>query len=324
MTADELTQAWSEIGKQPPSSGPYLYLQVGSGELPIGAILRSSDKRPGLMVRFTEADMERLPRPDSGRGFSFERAQRFGARTMGLPIVLGDPELGDLFALMGADLVTEAGRADPIEPAVVRVMRRIALWRRFLQRRGGILSDEEVRGLFGELHVLSLTAAADGVDAALAAWQGPARELHDFRFPDGLLEVKSWRIESGARVYISSPSQIVVDPQGPMRLAAVQISAGGQAGRTLPETVAQIKAGMTTLQTQKLDELLADYGYHEMQAGEYRDRMTVAGMDLYEVREGFPHIDIRGIPGGVADLKYSIELGALEPFRIGSARLRQP
>ncbi len=294
------------------------------GGLPIGAILRARDRRPGLLVRFPTADLPRLPRPDSGRGFSFERPVQIGADTLGLPLLLGDPAVADLFALMGADLVSEVERPETEVPAVERVLRRIALWRRFLQRRADLMSDEEVRGLFGELHVLSLVMAADGADAALESWQGPARELHDFRFADGLVEVKSWRVESGARVQISQPSQIGVDPHRPMHLAAVQVSAGGPTGRTLRETVALLRARMSGLQVQRFEELLADYGYLEAQAEEYRDRMLVHGLDVYEVRAGFPHVDVRSIPGGVAELRYAIELGALEPFRSENPHLSPP
>jgi hypothetical protein len=321
MTPQDLTRAWAEIERQPESPGPYLYLQMHGGSLPIGAILRAHDRRPGLMVRFPSGDLHRLPKPDSGRGFSFERPFAVGTGMLGLPLLLGDPAVADLFALMGADLVSEVERPDADGAPVDRVLARIALWRRFLQRRGGLMTDEEVRGLFGELHVLGRVIATDGADAALVAWQGPARELHDFRFADGLVEVKTWRVESGARVQISQPSQIGIDHDRPLHLAAVQISAGGPSGRTLAETISILRTSMTGLQVQRLDEALADYGYLEAQADEYRDRMLVQGLDTYEVREGFPHVDVRSIPGGVAELRYAIELGALETFRTTNRHL---
>jgi hypothetical protein len=321
MSPHDLIGAWAQIGRQPESGGPYLYLQMHGGSLPIGAILRAQDRRQGLMVRFAAADLPRLPRPDSGRGFSFERPVKVGAETLGLPILLGDPAVADLFALMGADLVSVVERPEENMPAVERVLRRISLWRRFLQKRSGFMTDEEVRGLFGELHVLSLVMAVDGVDAALESWQGPARELHDFRFAEGLVEVKTWRVESGARVHISQPSQIGVDSHRPLHLTAVQISVGGPAGRTLRESIGLLGARMSTMQAQRFEELLAEYGYLETQADEYCDRMLVLGVDVYDVREGFPHVDIRSIPGGVAELRYAIELGALEPFRSSNRHL---
>ena len=324
MTAQDLDRAWEEIGRQETGAGPYLHLQMHGGPLPIGAILRARDRRPGLLVRFPSSDLALLPRPESGRGFSFERPVPVGSDTLGLPLELGDPAVADMFALMGADLVTEVARPGQDGPAVEPVLRRISLWRRFLQRRTGLMSDEEVRGLFGELHVLSLTMGNDGADAALEAWQGPVRELHDFRFADGLVEVKAWRAEAGARVHISRPEQISIDPNRPLHLAAVQISAGGPSGRTLAETVAALEKRMNGVQAQRLGELLAEYGYLDTHAERYPDRLLVLGLDVFEVREGFPHIDLRSVPGGVADVRYAIELGPLESFRCTDRHLSPP
>jgi hypothetical protein len=186
------------------------------------------------------------------------------------------------------------------------------------------MTDEEMRGLFGELHVLSLVIAANGVDGALEAWQGPARKLHDFHFSDGHVEVKTWRIEAGPRVYISQPAQIGVDINRPMHLAAVQISVGGMAGRTLPEAVAILRLRMNGIQVQRFDELLAEYGYIGAHAEMYPDRVAVLGLNIFEVREGFPHVDARSIPGGVSNLHYAIELGALDPFRVNNPHLAAP
>ena len=321
ISPKDLNNAWEEIAAKADgkTDRPYLFIQLKGGNLPIGAIIRSSDRRPGLLVRFPATSLEQLPKPDSGRGFSFERPVAAGNGTLGLPILLSDPSVKDLFAAMGADLVAEVEKSDSEASAAHRVLRRIALWRRFLQRREGLLSNEEVRGLFGELHVLSLTISKRGIDEALEAWHGPERELHDFKFNEGIIEVKAWRAESGAKIYISHADQIAVDSQKPMQLAAVQISTGGTIGMTLPETTRLLSDKMNGIQVQKFDELLAAYGYIDLHANEYHDRMHVLGLDVYEVREGFPHIDIRSIPGGIANLKYTIELGSLESFRINSS-----
>lgn len=325
MTPKDLINAWDEIGRQAEAGapGPYLHLQMKGGTLPIGAILRAKDRRPGLLVRFPASNLGQLPKPDSGRGFSFERPVTAGNGTLGLPILLGDPSVKDLFALMGADLVSEVENTEKESNAAERVLRRIALWRRFLQRREGLMSNEEVRGLYGELHVLSIAITIKGVDETLDAWHGPERELHDFKFEDGLLEVKSWRAESGAKIHISQPNQIAVDSKNPLRIAAVQISTGGNTGKTLSETIYILRDKMNGMQIQRFDELLAAYGYLEVHANEYHEKMLVLAIDTYEVREGFPHIEARFIPGGIANLHYSIELGSLEVFRIDNIKMIQ-
>jgi hypothetical protein len=317
VTAEDLTAAWQEIAESPHGEGPYRYIQFRGGVLRIGAILRASDDRPGLLVRFPATDFHLLPQPESGRGFSFERTVTVGSGTLGLPILLGEQSALDMFALMGADLVNEAAREDGAMPAVRRVLRRISLWRRFMQKRIGLMSSEEVRGLFAELAVLERCAKSDGMDAALAAWHGPERNLHDFAFPECLMEVKSWHTENGGRVRISDPGQLIVDPVRPIQLIAVQLAVG-PAGRTLAEAICVIRKRMDDAQSERFSDLLADYGFHDVHAAEYRDCLSVVGIEAYEVREAFPHIDVRTIPGGVSMLRYSIELGAIHGFRIAN------
>ena len=320
MRAEELIAAWQEIARSPHGQGPYHYLQFRGGSLPIGAIQRAIDNRPGLLVRIPATDSHLLPQPESGRGFSFEQPIPVGSGTLGLPILLGDQSGLDLFALMGADLVNEASREGDDVPAVRKVLRRISLWRRFMQKRTGLMSPEEVRGLFAELAVLEKCAASDGMHASLAAWHGPDRELHDFSFPECLVEVKSWHAENGGRVRISDPGQLVVDPVRPVHLVAVQLAVG-PAGRTLPEAIASLRQAMDSVQADRFSDLLADYGFHDVHAAEYRDCLSVIGIESYEVRLGFPHIDVRTIPGGISMLRYSIELGALQEFRSANKRL---
>lgn len=321
ISPKDLNNAWEEIAAKVDNKidGPYLFKQLKGGNLPIGAILRSSDRKPGLLVRFPASSLEQLPKPEAGRGFSFERPVAAGNSTLGLPILLNDLSAKDLFAAMGADLASEVEKSQDESTAAQKVLRRITLWRRFLQRRDGLLSNEEVRGLFGELHVLSIAITKRGADEALESWHGPERDLHDFRFDEGAVEVKTWRVESGAKIYISNADQIAVDSLKPMQIAAVQISTGTTTGATLVDTVKKLKSQMTGMQVQRFEELLAAYGYIDLHANDYNDRMQVLGFGLFSVREGFPHIDSRSIPGGIANLKYSIELGAIESFKVNNS-----
>jgi len=61
--------------------------------------------------------------------------------------------------------------------------------------------------------------------------------------------------------------------------------------------------------------LLAAYGYMDAQADEYPEKISVLSVSSFRVQRGFPFIDSKGLPGGVHDLHYAIELGAMEPFR---------
>lgn len=323
MTDRDLREVWDEIAKQVDGDGPYLHLQVRGGQVPIGAIVRASDRRPGLLVRFHESEKRLLPKPAPGRGFTFERLIKVDSNTMGLPILLADPAHIELFAKMGADLVRETADAAHGEPTVLRVLRRIDLWRRFLQRHTAPLSGEACRGLFAELHVLNASVAIDGAETALTAWQGPERALHDFHFADGLVEVKSWTVASGGRIRVSHSSQVVVDTANPMHIVAVQLSVGGSTGTSLPEAISSLRNAFVGTLRFRFDEMLAQYGYVDAHAELYDSRMEVSRIDAFKVVPGFPHISPQTLPGGLTDVQYSIELGALEPFRTSNPHIEQ-
>jgi hypothetical protein len=215
---------------------------------------------------------------------------------------------------MGADLVNETTREGENLPVAQRVIRRVALWRRFMQKRGGLMSAEEMRGLFAELVVLQCCANSSSIDEALEAWHGPDRELHDFVFSDCLLEVKSWQTEKGGRVRVSDPGQLLVDSVRPVYLVAVHLAIG-PSGLLLSDFIASLQQKMNPVLSERFFESLAEYGYHDVHSEEYNDRISVNGIESYEVRAGFPHIDIRSIPGGISGLQYSIELGSIQSYK---------
>lgn len=320
MTPTELRTAWENVEAKvsPTGAGAYLHLQVLGGDLPIGVIVRSADRRPGLLIRFQAKDIRRMPSPSAGRGFSFEPVVQFGPHSFGLPIILGDSVGVEIFAMMGSDLISVVEHSDGKMSAVELVLNRIMLWRQFMQKRGGRMTDEEVRGLFGELRIFERLSDAVGTDASLAAWHGPERELLDYHLPSRFLEVKTWRIDGGAKIWISHPNQLAVDSNRPIFIMAVQLSVGGSGGRSLPDYVRELRAKIPGLGAQRFDELLAEYGYMASQANDYPEKFTALDISCYEVRAGFPFIDSRAIPGGISDLRYSIEIGALAPFQVNA------
>ena len=194
------------------------------------------------------------------------------------------------------------------------LMDKVALWKRFFQKNTGPLSEEEVRGLIGELEILSKIIAAYGVDAALETWKGPADELHDFRNDVFRIEVKTWVNESAPRIFISDPSQIVIDPAWPVFIAVVQLARDNAAGFTLPEWISTILDGMTAPQRSAMEVLLADVGYLVVHAELYSKRYSVTEIVFHRIGNGFPMIDPSTLPGGITNLKYSLELGALATF----------
>jgi hypothetical protein len=202
----------------------------------------------------------------------------------------------------------------PLEEKMRRLMHQIGIWRRFFQHRNDGLSEEEVRGLIGELEILSCLIRDHGVDTAMDSWKGPRGELHDFHLPVFRIEVKTWINESLPRIFISDPSQIVVDETWPVWISAIQLSMDHTGGSTLPSRIEILTEKMNADQKITLEALLADVGYLASHAEIYTRRYSVRETVFYRIVDGFPLIDPTMLPSGITCLKYALELGALTPY----------
>jgi hypothetical protein len=228
-------------------------------------------------------------------------------------MLAADDEALNVFASFVADV---AGTLEPTEPESsqwVRVTDRISLWKRFFTRRQGGLSEEEQRGLIGELLVLRALVADRGIDTALAAWKGPGGELQDFHLPEYRVEVKTWTNTSRPEIHISDADQLVIDPIWPVWVAAIELTRDVR-GHTVADHVALLASTMGADHRLLFDALLADAGYLPVHATAYTGSYAVRDATWFCVKDGFPLIGNHAIPPAVTSLKYGLALAALTSF----------
>jgi len=316
ITPESLKNAWAAIRARIPQALPRTLLEQAlpvPGDIKLSAVVRVNDAMPGIVIRV----------PSNWSASSWEVLRLAGVRFDPpipdnqdnlYPVMMADEDAVGVFAVFAADLASNLSMAGSVETRMRMLLEKILVWKRFFKKNIAPLSEEQVRGLFGELEILSRVIASIGVDAALDTWKGPAGELHDFRFDASRIEVKTWGNESAPRIFISDPSQIVIDTTWPVFIATVQLAKDDVAGLTLPERIATVINGMTASQKSVIEVLLADVGYLSVHAELYSKRYTVADTVSYHIRDGFPLIDPTTLPGGVTNLKYALELGALSPF----------
>jgi hypothetical protein len=320
ITPESLLSVWGVIRAKIPDADPGTLLEQAlsiHGEIGLSAVVRVSDTMPGIVIRVpcrwpTSAwQVLRLT------GVRFEPIITDHDDLL-LPVILADDDAVAVFAVFTADLASVLSGDGAMEAKMRLLIEKVSLWKRFFQRNRGSLSDEEVRGLIGELQILGMMVGAYGVDAALDSWKGPDGELHDFRNDVFRIEVKTWINKSLPRIFISDPSQIVVDPSWPVFIAAVQLANDNAAGFTVEEYIATLVANMAEPQRAIMEALLADAGYLHAHAELYSKRYAVRETVFYKIGDGFPLIDPATLPGGITCLKYALELGALTPFTIKS------
>jgi hypothetical protein len=125
-------------------------------------------------------------------------------------------------------------------PLAAAVASGVARHRNVLAARGGLTTEKEV-GLYGELLFLEYLIHAIGAGPALASWQGPLSEEHDFVFEGIHLEVKTTSAERRRHVIHGLP-QLVPLRGVPLSLLSIQLTRSSpEGGRTLPGLIANVR-----------------------------------------------------------------------------------
>jgi hypothetical protein len=312
ISAEMLQEAWGQILlKMPLAEGrSFLQKSLTEGPVSLSAAVRVKDSMPGLLLQIPDASL--IPKWIVLKlsGIKFDPVIKLDDG-YGFPLMLADPKARDIFAVLASDIASAISGEEGASAKLATLFSRLALWRRFLQKRSGPMSEEEVRGLIGELTILEQLVPTKGVDLSLNAWRGPRDELHDFHLNCFRIEVKTWSNNSLPRVFISDPSQIVADETCPVWLAAVQISNNEESGRSLFDWVESLRVVMDNAQKDVYDALLADYGFLAEHAEFYPERYGIRDTVFYQITESFPRIDAASIPAGLCCVKYAIELSAI-------------
>jgi hypothetical protein len=236
-----------------------------------------------------------------------------------LDVICHDPAGHEAFDLIGGDLAAEL--LDPSAKASSVVERILEKWRRFwaLAARG-MLSREEQIGLFAELWFLLLWLIPKiGIDDALAAWRGPYGSRHDFEMPSLSIEAKATSSVKGRTHRINGVDQLSPPDNGSLLLFSVQLREERGASNTLPAMVQRCREALAERPTalSVLDAGLVEAGYSDAHAEEYA-KLTLRLVDeaLYRVEDEFPRItpDVfaSGVPGGVEDVGYTINLSGFD------------
>ncbi|MER9641423.1 PD-(D/E)XK motif protein [Mesorhizobium sp. M0239] len=237
---------------------------------------------------------------------------------------LKDLDQLDLFEALCRDVVHFAEGAKTEDEALDRLIGRTNRWHHLLRGgRGHLLTEEEQKGLIGELTVLIRLVALIGPQAAIAAWKGPTGSPKDFEMHGHCIEVKSRRAAAQPFLQISNEFQLSDVEGHRLWLCVLAVDkVVSPFGETLNDIVK--KAGSFLLQASALiaedwDRCLSAAGYR--QEDDYNDfRWVVSSPAWHEVAAGFPRVDLP-LPQGVTDLKYTIALATCEPFAIDTSKL---
>lgn len=327
MMAETTTDTWDALRAQAQASGQpgfVLRLWDTGPKSKVYLAVASNDLAPAVVCDFPDSAARSRIRPVATQAFTVDVGPAGGldANRSAVCVTLRDSQCLDLFSLFAEHIRQGMRDAADVQDAARRVGSCIERWRRFTAKRRRSLTEEEVRGLIGELYVLGLASDALGSDRALACWLGPERALRDFELPDSVIEVKTFTSSSGFSIRISDPQQLEGSPTKPLYVAVAHLESSDSQGRTLPEWC-EFAAGhfCGNDDVELFWDKLASAGYVSWQSDAYSGRYAVSDVAFYLVGDGFPRIQSTDVPSGVRSVEFSVELAALARFVASQERV---
>ena len=234
-------------------------------------------------------------------------------------LILEDIRLLELFSLFCEDLIESSRSNFDLLESFAFVIGRLASWRQLFELGDlGLLSENQIRGLCGELLYLRTLVDSIGALAAVSAWVGPSRADQDFQAQSHAWEIKT--IRPGCDVIkISSESQLDTKLRS-VELVVIELgncAFASQGAFTLNSMVGEIQNLLKPNYQARLlfDNLLFKAGY--ILRPEYDAlNLVVRNVAVFGVRVGFPCITPSCLPVGVSKVKYELNLTECEVFKI--------
>lgn len=228
----------------------------------------------------------------------------------------------ELFETLCRDVVDCAKQAMTEADALTRAIGRTCRWHHLL--RGGRsdgLTEEEQKGLIGELTVLEWLAGVIGPRATITAWTGPMGSPKDFELHGHCIEVKARRTAAQPYIQISNEFQLadVDDHRLWLSVLAVDKVAepfGNSLDFFVDRAASWFRGGDADLEL--LWEIAISATGYRVEDDYSEARWVVGDPAWHDVRDGFPRVELP-LKAGVGSLKYAIALAACEPFKIESA-----
>lgn len=235
-----------------------------------------------------------------------------------LRISLLEAAQDDVFMNMCADLLFYSGKGKDEKSAYELFQNRYNQWDKLFQHgKIDILSEEEQRGLLGELLFLKEQFADRSMLNAVKGWFGPDRNHQDFLYDSSWYEIKTV-LEAASSVKISSLQQLAPLNSGKLAVNRLRLTAekslNAMTLNSVVEQLYQILESDITAMNLFSGKLL-DAGY--ILRTEYDDKSyLLIERVYYEIRDDFPRLTVENIPSAITGASYILSLPAIEKWRV--------
>lgn len=295
-------------------SGDWLASEYGVTEFPgrnAGSRVWAGFSGEGLLAAFFECSDDQELKVDISQTISVSTASIYnemGERLHAIQVQCIDSRLNDVFFTFIDDVLSAIDAGQSVTGALGSTA---AEWRSLLAMAKQKISDQQLRGLFGELSFLRGLAEEIG-PGALECWTGPDRGRHDFVGPEASVEMKTSSLQNRQAVTIHGLRQLDPAEGATLTLGVAEVEPHPQ-GILLDEIVDSLIG--IGLDREVLRARLATAGFVQGMPDAANRRFQLVGMKFWEITDESPVLRRSALPEGivnaVSDVRYSLDLGAL-------------
>lgn len=316
MESCELEILWNQIHYEPPSQ--YVYKRIDplcQPELNIGI---NSNLNRCLIL-----ELPKVHSVDFQSSNTENLALYFFRDTNCIVLELLDSAFNDLFNDLILSLYHSIMDLKEVSEYTSIFIKIFHKWTEFFNaKKYERLSDETIKGLFGELYVLKslvLDSKSSKINDTLRSWQGPYDKGHDFILDQKNIEVKTKNF-ANVKVRISSEYQLEQELGKRLELVVISVDNDSVKGLSLSNLIeciriAVIKSlGDITILLEALNQKSLSFkNMHEYDTHRY----LLIKKDTYDpTLDGFPKIIKSNLPDSINEVKYSLNLTLLDDFLI--------
>lgn len=229
-----------------------------------------------------------------------------------LSFSLLDNDYVDLFYLFCNDLI-DSSRDIVQDDGYTYLVNRYEKWRGFGSSSHKYLSENEIKGLIGELLFLKeLLFDKYGISKSILGWTGTEPLKKDYSFDDYWFEIKAVTKDV---VTISSIEQLDSDSIGFLILYYLEKLSSEATAVTINQVVNEILEMISIEQDKSLFILkLVQAGFYKE---EYYDQFVYrkSKVEFFEVTDDFPRLSHDSLPSAISNVRYDLIINMLEKFK---------
>ena len=284
----------------------------------------------GIVFRFTETVNESGIGNHVYGGFYTQEIPE-GVGGFELYIYSAKQEYNEVFRLFCENLIPKIITKKTTVQVLQTIRSHIRLWQKFMHEVSEKkLTEEEVKGLFGELYFLNTTLIPLlGPKKAVLSWRGPGKKAQDFVFDKIAVEVKTSSGKGMNTVRISNEEQLNNSAFDYLFLYYIRVVETGSCSENLNNMVDTILKQLEEFpETREIfeRELMR---CHYIPGSKINEEYEPYGFLVqrtcpFEVRDDFPCLTrVKYLEDWVYDVSYSIKISYMKPFLISEEEFRE-